>query len=103
MNSYILSPRAGQDLDDICEFIARDSLQAASRVLSAIEKAIQSIAQSPGVGHFREELADRQFRFLLVYSYLIVYRPETKPLQVVRILHGARDIQSILRLASDPS
>ena len=103
MNSYILSPRAGQDLDDICEFIARDSPQAASRVLSAIEKAIQSIAQSPGVGHFREELADRQFRFFLVYSYLIVYRPETKPLQVVRILHGARDIQSILRLASDPS
>jgi hypothetical protein len=31
-----------------------------------------------------------------VYSYLIVYRPETKPLQVAGILHGNRDVERIL-------
>lgn len=35
-------------------------------------------------------------KFFLVYSYLIVYRPETKPLQVVAILHGYRDVEPIL-------
>jgi len=35
-------------------------------------------------------------RFFSVYSYLIVYRPETKPLQVVTILHGSRDVAGIL-------
>jgi plasmid stabilization system protein ParE len=36
-------------------------------------------------------------RFFSVYSYLIVYRPEPKPLQVVTILHGSRDVAGILR------
>jgi plasmid stabilization system protein ParE len=35
-------------------------------------------------------------KFLPVYSYLIVYRPESKPLQVVAILHGYRDVEQIL-------
>lgn len=35
--------------------------------------------------------------FFPVYSYLIVYRPNTKPLQVVSILHGRRDVEQILR------
>ena len=47
------------------------------------------------------ELADKRHRFLLVYSYLIVYRHETKPLQIIRVLHAARDVQSILGLAAD--
>jgi plasmid stabilization system protein ParE len=48
----------------------------------------------------REELADRRHRFFLVYSYLIIYRLETKPLQIIRVLHAARDVQSILKLTS---
>ncbi len=57
------------------------------------------LAKNPGIGHMREELADKRHRFLLVYSYLIVYRSDAKPLQIIRILHAARDLQSILRLA----
>jgi antitoxin ParD1/3/4/toxin ParE1/3/4 len=53
------------------------------------------------MGHVREELADRRHRFFVVYSYLIVYRYETDPLQVIRILHAARDVQSILGLTSE--
>jgi plasmid stabilization system protein ParE len=37
----------------------------------------------------------------LVYSYLVIYRFETKPLQVIRVLHAAREVQSILRLTSE--
>ena len=59
------------------------------------------LAKNPGIGHWREEPIDKRHRFLLVYSYLIVYRHETKPLQIIRVLHAARDVQSILGLAPD--
>jgi hypothetical protein len=53
----------------------------------------------PGIGHLRVDLADRRHRFFLVYSYVIVYRSQTKPLQVV--LHAARDVQEILGLTPE--
>jgi len=43
-------------------------------------------------------LADKRHRFLLVYSYLIVYRPASVPLQIIRVLHAAQDVQNILEL-----
>jgi plasmid stabilization system protein ParE len=36
-------------------------------------------------------------KFFPVYSYLIIYRPQTNPLQVVSILHGRRDVVQILK------
>jgi plasmid stabilization system protein ParE len=99
MKPFILTPRAAQDLGDIWEYIADDNIEAADRVLAALEKAMHKLAGNPGIGHMREELADRRHRFFQVYSYLIVYRSETKPLQVLRVLHAARDVQSILGLA----
>ena len=41
-------------------------------------------------------LAPAAARDLAVYSYLIVYRPDTKPLQVAAVLHGARDVAKLL-------
>ena len=101
MNPFILTPRAEQDVSDIWDYIADDSIEAADRVLAALEKAMLRLAKNPGIGHLREELADRRHRFFLVYSYLIVYRFETKPLQVIRVLHAARDVQSIFGLISE--
>jgi antitoxin ParD1/3/4/toxin ParE1/3/4 len=98
---FVLTPRAEQDIGDIWDYIAVDSIDAADRVLTGLEKAILRLAKTPGIGHLREDLADRRHRFLLVYSYLIVYRFETKPLQIVRVLHAARDVQSILGLPAE--
>jgi len=42
-------------------------------------------------------LTDEPVKFFPVYSYLIVYRPETNPLQVVAILHGRRDVEQLLK------
>lgn len=103
MKRFILTPRARRDVNDIWDYIAGDNIEAADRVLDALNNAMVKLAKSPGIGHWREELADKRHRFLLVYSYLIVYRHETKPLQIIRILHAARDVQNILGLAPDDS
>jgi len=101
MKRYILTPSAKRDVNDIWDYIANDSIDAADRVLDALESAMVKLAKTSGVRHWREELADKRHRFFLIYSYLIVYRHEAKPLQVVRVLHAARDVQSILGLSPD--
>jgi plasmid stabilization system protein ParE len=99
MKRFVLTQRAKQDINDIWAYIADDNIEAADRVLDALENAMVKLAKIPGIGHWREELTDRRHRFFLVYSYLIVYRHETKPLEIIRILHAARDLQSMLGLA----
>ncbi|MGI8746356.1 MAG: type II toxin-antitoxin system RelE/ParE family toxin [Bryobacteraceae bacterium] len=54
------------------------------------------LAEFPITGHWRQDLTSAEARFLSVYSYLIVYRPKTKPLQIVAILHAHRDVAKIL-------
>jgi len=103
MKPFILTPRAEQDVNDIWNYIVDDNLEAADRVLEALERAMFKLAKTPGIGHWRGELADKRHKFFLVYLYLIVYRHETKPLQVIRVLHAARDVQSILGLLPDES
>jgi len=69
----------------------------ADRVESVIRDRIVFLAANPRAGHWRKNLTDEPVKFFPVYSYLIVYRPDTKPLQVVSILHGCRDVEQILK------
>jgi toxin ParE1/3/4 len=98
MNSFVLTPLASRDLNEIWEYLAEENIDVADRMLSAIEQAIARLTEQPGIGHLREDLSDSRQRFFLVHSYLIVYRTATKPLQVIRVLHAARDVQTILDL-----
>ena len=96
MNNFILTPAADEDINEIWDYIARDNIEAADRVVDALEAAFRLLAVGPTLGHYREDLADKRHRFHPVYSYLIVYRWETRPLQIIRVLHGARDVRSLL-------
>jgi plasmid stabilization system protein ParE len=44
----------------------------------------------------RTDLADGAVRFWPVFSYLVVYRSDTNPIQIVRVLHGKRDVRRLL-------
>ena len=96
MSGFVLAPLAAQDLDDIWEFIAQDNLDAADRIIEDIYEAIHNLVRMPFMGHVREDLADRSHRFWPVRSFLIVYHPDTTPLEIVRVLRGSRDIPSLL-------
>lgn len=61
---FILTPRASQDVNEIWAYIADDNIEAADRVLDAIESAMVKLAKNPGIGHWREELTDKRHRFL---------------------------------------
>jgi plasmid stabilization system protein ParE len=51
----------------------------------------------PGLGHERPDLTNQPVRFFPIYSYLVIYRPETKPLEIVRVLSGYRDLASLFQ------
>jgi len=96
---YRFTPEAAGDLSDIWSYIASDSVEAANRVEEAIYDSCSFIAQAPLSGQVRMNLTNRQVRFWTVQrfpNYIIVFRPDTQPLQIVRILHGKRNLQRIL-------
>ena len=51
----------------------------------------------PAMGHTREDLTQQPVKFWSVYSYLVVYDPASSPLTVIAVLHGARDIENLLK------
>ncbi len=87
---YILAPEAARDLVAIWRYIKKESSrEIADRVESTIRGKIAFLADAPGAGHQRADLTSTNVRFFVVYSYLIVYRPGTKPLQVVSFVSKA--------------
>lgn len=99
MNRYQFTPQALDDLFDIWSYIAQDNTAAADRVEEAIYLSCELLAKSPLAGTLRKDLTSLPVRFWVVPpfpNYLLVYDPEAKPLQIIRILHGARNIPSIL-------
>ena len=96
MSQYVLPPAARQDLREIQAYIAPESIQAARRILAELRAACIRLADNPHLGHRREDLTDQSVLFWPVRAYYVIYRPETQPLEIVRIVHGARDIPHLL-------
>lgn len=95
---YILAPQAALDVYEIWQRIKEQSIiEIANRVESVIRDKIVFLSGNPSAGHWRKNLTGEQVRFFSVCSYLIVYWPETKPLQVIAVLHGRRDVEGLLR------
>jgi plasmid stabilization system protein ParE len=92
MKPYGLTHAAENDLFEIWAFIAADDIEAADRVEAEIFDACGRLAEQPHMGHLRRDLTDKPVRFFPVRgTYLIVYNPASEPLEIIRILHGARD------------
>ncbi len=99
MSHYQFTPQAVEDLFEIWRYIARDNVEAANRLEDAVYKACAILAEGPLRGTTREDLTKLPLRFWTVQAfpnYIIVYDPASDPLQIIRILHGTRDIMGIL-------
>jgi plasmid stabilization system protein ParE len=90
MSGFVLHPQAYADLDEIWEYIAADSLDAADRVREEIYETIQSLVPFPYIGHSRPDLTSKPLRFQTVRDYVIAYAPDEKPLAVIAVLHSRR-------------
>jgi len=94
---FVLTSDARADLIDIWNYIAEDSIESADDVLARLYDAFARLAQMPRMGHRRVELADARHRFWTVYSYVIAYRETTSPLEIIAIVHGARQLDAFFQ------
>lgn len=97
MNPYRLTPAAERDLSEIVDRISLDIPRNALKVFDKLHGAAQLMADNPFMGHEREEITDKPIRFWSVYKYLLVYRPDARPPEILRIIHGMRDLPRELR------
>ncbi len=94
------TPLAKQDLVDVGQFIAEDSVTAAARFLDAAERAFKKLADMPAMGAPVECRHDRLTAIRMwpirgFPNHLIFYRPLKDGIEVIRVLHAARDIAAI--------
>jgi plasmid stabilization system protein ParE len=93
---FEISRRAFKDLQEISEFIAKDSIDAAGQVIGDFYEAFHGLVRMPGMGHKRQDLTLREVLFWRVHSYLVIYT-NSSPLRIVRVIHGRRDVRKLLR------
>jgi toxin ParE1/3/4 len=86
---------AERDLVEIGNFIARDSPANAAQFVLHLEQHCSLLASHPLAGRTRDELA-LGLRSLAYGRYVIFYRALNDGAEIVRVLHGARDLRRAL-------
>jgi plasmid stabilization system protein ParE len=98
MSDCRLSRAAFHDIDESVDYIAKDDSAAAEKVRDAIFDTCNRLNARPLLGHRRIDLTVLPLRFRTVRGrYLIAYRGEAAPIEVVRVFGPGRDVARLLR------
>ena len=97
MPRYLLTAEAERDLDEIKRYLVRQGGPRVARyVPREIREAFRFLASTPEAGHRPEDLTDAPVKFWTVFSYLVVYDPAKRPIEILNVIHGARDVPALL-------
>ena len=89
-----VTPRAETDLEEIWLTIALENPPAADKLLRRIASKLERLAAFPEMGSSRPEIAPSA-KVLVEGNYLILYEPVGNAVEVVRVVHGARDLHDL--------
>jgi toxin ParE1/3/4 len=95
--AHIRSPLADFDLDSIWYFVATESgsLEIADRLIDSITERFLLLAKYPNIGRPRDNDLRPGLRSFPVGEYLIIYRTHDEDVQILRVLHGSRKMESL--------
>ncbi len=101
MGNIYKRPHVIRDLIDLASYIAVDNMEMSDRFLAAAEETFKQLAQTPKIGKARSfshpNLVDiRQQAIKGFKNYLVFYRCIDNDVEILRVLHGKRDIEAIL-------
>ena len=94
MSRLIRTARAEEDLIEIWMYVATDNQVAAEKLVDQIDAKCQMLADSPGLGKARPDIAP-DLRYFPVGRYLILYKEIPGGIEVVRLVHGARHLLDV--------
>jgi toxin ParE1/3/4 len=94
------SPAARRDIVDLAVYISKNSIDAANRFLDAVEETFRFLSHNPEAGElcrFRDPRAQsvRAWRVHGFRNHVVLYRPSENGVNILRVLHGARDVDSL--------
>jgi toxin ParE1/3/4 len=100
--SIFRRPAADRDVREAAFAIADSNPTAAIRFVDAVRTTEELLLDSPGIGTARDYgnpvLAGMRWHSVKGFrKYLIFYIPRSDGIEVVRVLHGARDLETIFR------
>lgn len=96
MNRIVVTDDATSDLDDIWSYISNESRDSANRLIDSIIERFATLAQFPEMGRERGEISDGM-RSFPAGRYFIFYRQIEDRIEILRVLHSARDIDALFR------
>jgi toxin ParE1/3/4 len=100
MSNYSFSDIAIQDLDEICEYVARHNPKAASKLFDDIRQKCKLLADFPNMGKSYGRLT-ANLRGFVVDDYIIFYYPQEGGITVVHVVNGYRDLESLFADADE--
>ena len=86
---------ARNDLKQIHDYIAKDSKYYAQNVVQEIVANTETLTDFPEIGRIVPEISDQNIRELIVYSYRLIYEMSGAGVEILAIIHGRRDFNSI--------
>lgn len=98
MKRYRLAPAARDDLKRISHYIAieRESPQGAKRLRELFFDSFRLLAQNPLIGQACPEFGENM-RMWPVGNYVVLYVPQDNGIDIVQVVHGARDLPGVVR------
>jgi toxin ParE1/3/4 len=90
-------PQAEADVLEIWDYIAEDSLIEADRWVDRLDEKLSLWATQPLMGRNRDELA-AGIRSMAFGRYVVFFEPLPDGIDIVRVLHGSRDIDASFEL-----
>ena len=94
MAQYVITEPAEEDLREIAFYIADDTIDAAFSMLDRFTERFEMLASMPQTGRRRDEL-ETNLRSFPEGSYVVFYREVSQGIEIIRVLHGSRDIDRI--------
>jgi toxin ParE1/3/4 len=94
MKCVCFDPTARKDLKGIIAYIYKDNPSAALRLRDKFNKTFRLLAREPHIGELQAEIAV-DLRSFSVGSYVIYFQPKSSGVEIIRVLHGARDAESL--------
>jgi toxin ParE1/3/4 len=88
---------AGNDLQDIEDFIARDSILHAITFVDRVVESAETLLKTPQIGRMVPEFNRSDLRELIFRDYRIVYLMQNDQVFILRVVHGSRDLLALVR------
>ncbi len=94
MVKIVWTERSLTDLEDIAEYIAKDSVRYAKLTIDKILNETEILATQPRLGRIVPEINDKSFREIIIGNYRIIYEYDNMKINILTVHHSRRDLRS---------